>query len=205
MSRIRLCFSKMGIQVWQLKNISFIGNNICEIILHKKYSSSFIEIVKQAGIFKILKDFNPSCCIDPQATPELKASIKSKFIKRCQSIISHNTSPLIVKEFFTTMLHSVDPNINTLNSSSSGPASGPSHDSGPGSTSDSGFFSDSINYPSSNSNSMPTSSTTSKLQDGKIISESTGCSIVDPTTSYQVTTATSNSPPSSMNIDESSF
>jgi len=204
MSRIRLCFSKTGIQVWQLKNISFIGNNICEIILYKKYSS-FIEIVKQAGIFKILKDFNPSCCIDPQATPELKASIKSKFIKRCQSIISRNTSPLIVKEFFTTMLHSIDPNINTLNSSSSGPASGPSHDSSPGSTSDSGFCSDSINYPSFNSNSMPTSSTTSKLQDGKIISESTGCSIVDPTTSYQVTTATSNSPPSSMNIDESSF
>ena len=52
---------------------------------------------------------------------------------------------------------------------------------------------------------MPTSSTTSKLQDGKIISESTGCSIVDPTTSYQVTTAASNSPPSSMNIDESSY
>lgn len=108
-SVIRKSLANIGIQVWRIPNISFVGNNICELLVHTKYVADFTKILSEISLLKILGDeYSPSACGREDATDQEKKLIESSFRNRLTNIINRKNAPKGVKDFFSGLLASTE-------------------------------------------------------------------------------------------------
>jgi hypothetical protein len=57
---VKKCLSNLGIRHFYIRNVSFIGKDICELIVLKRSKPMIINILKVfENSFKVLENFNP--------------------------------------------------------------------------------------------------------------------------------------------------
>lgn len=93
-----------------LANISFIGQSTCELLLSSSAHQSYSDLVTKLDVpsLRLLKDYDPTSAADTNATPELKATLREKFISRTSSIINRVGTLPAVSDFYVTLLKSMN-------------------------------------------------------------------------------------------------
>jgi len=97
---VRLFLKNLGIPSSQLKNISFVGKNICELLVHKNFKNQLIKVLHSCEI-KILNDFYPNVCTK-EGGEEKEDIMRTElaYYKRISDIINRKNSPEYVKKYY---------------------------------------------------------------------------------------------------------
>ena len=99
---------KIGIKKYAIKNISFIGNNVCELLILKKFKNNIINTIKIfKNNFRVLENFNPYGYLNSsEFSIEEKAKVERAYFYRISDIINRRNCPEYLCDFFKEQLAS---------------------------------------------------------------------------------------------------
>ena len=106
---IKKCLSNLGIRHFYIKNVSFIGKDICELTVLKRSKPMIINILKVfENSFKVLENFNP-VAVDNASTAndEDILRVEKACYRRISETINRKRSPDYIKDFFSNVIQNI--------------------------------------------------------------------------------------------------
>jgi len=106
---VKKCLSNLGIRHFYIRNVSFIGKDICELIVLKRSKPMIINILKVfENSFKVLENFNP-VAVDNASTANDEDILKVEKVCywRISETINRKRSPDYIKDFFSNVIQNI--------------------------------------------------------------------------------------------------
>ena len=106
---VKKCLSNLGIRHFYIRNVSFIGKDICELTVLKKFKPMITDILKVfENSFKVLENFNPVAVENAStANGEDILRIEKACYRRISETINRERSPDYVKDFFSNVIQNI--------------------------------------------------------------------------------------------------